>query len=306
MPVLFFLKNDACPHFEGKILMFDYDAQLPLDYKEHECKTQDRVNVCEISYASPHGGRVSALLLIPEYDPPLAGILFMHPSGTDRYAFLKEASIFTQGGCAALLIDAPYARQPVRPVFSFTEKDRDDLIQATVDLRRGIDLLLSRPDIDPGRIGCVGFSYGASAVAMLTGAENRIKATILWAASSNLTDFLRGQAKSVSEDRLKGFLDAMQVIDPIHHVGQASPSSILFQNGRFDKNAPEKDVKALFGAASEPKQMAWYDAGHHLDGKACQDRYEWMREQLDLDILPPELMRELGKFKLKQMVRPNG
>lgn len=282
--------------------MFEYNAMLPLDYEEHECKSQDGVNVCEISYASPLGGRVTALLLEPDHDPPLAGIMFMHPGGTDRYAFLKEALIFSKGGCVALLIDAPYARHPVRPVFSFTETDRDDLVQATVDLRRGVDLLLSRQDIDPERIGCVGFSYGASAVAMLAGAETRIKAFILWAASSNLTDFLRSQARSVPEDQLNLFLDAMRVIDPIHHVANAAPSALLFQNGRFDKNAPEKNVEALFEAASEPKQMAWYDAGHHLDGKACQDRYEWMRQQLNLDPLPSDLMKELGRFKLKQMV----
>jgi hypothetical protein len=93
-------------------------------------------------------------------------------------------------------------------------------------------------------------------------------------------------------------------IDPIHHVGHAAPAFLLFQNGRLDKNAPEKDVMALFEAASEPKQMAWYDTGHHLNGRACQDRYEWMREQLRLGPLSPELMKELGKFKLKQMVRP--
>ncbi len=286
--------------------MFEYDAESSLDYEEHKCEMQNGVNVCEISYASPHGGRVSALLLIPEHDPPLAGILFMHPSGTDRYAFLKEASIFSQGGCAALLIDAPYARQPVRPFFSFTERDRDDLIQATVDLRRGVDLLLERPDIDPDRIGCIGFSYGASIVAMLAGAEARIKAYILWASSSNLTDFLKGQARSVPKDKLEVFLDAMKVIDPIHHVGHASPSALLFQNGRLDKNALEKNVMALYEEAREPKQMAWYDAGHPLDGKACQDRYLWMRKQLNLDLLPLELMQELGEFKLKQMVRSNG
>ena len=287
-------------------MMFDYVAESPLDYEEHSCEMQNGVNVCEISYASPRGGRVSALLLIPNNKPPLAGILFMHPSGTDRYAFLREASIFSQAGCVALLIDAPYARQPVRPVFSFTERDRDDLIQATVDLRRGVDLLLERTDVDADRMGAIGFSYGSSVVAMLAGVEARIKAYILWASSSNLTDFLRGQAKSLPPDKLGAFLEAMQVIDPIHHVRLAAPSSLLFQNGLHDKNAPEKDVKALFETAREPKQMAWYDAGHHLDGKACQDRYLWMREQLKLDLLPPQLMKELGKFKLKQMVRPKG
>jgi hypothetical protein len=37
---------------EGIIQMFEYDAKLSLDYEEHECKTQDGANVCEISYAN--------------------------------------------------------------------------------------------------------------------------------------------------------------------------------------------------------------------------------------------------------------
>jgi cephalosporin-C deacetylase-like acetyl esterase len=34
-------------------------------------------------------------------------------------------------------------------------------IQAVVDLRRGIDLLLARSDVDPKRLAYVGHSYGA-------------------------------------------------------------------------------------------------------------------------------------------------
>jgi hypothetical protein len=45
----------------------------------------------------------------------------------------------------ALLIDAPHARSPDRSIFNFTDQDRNDFIQAVVDLRRGVDLLVARP-----------------------------------------------------------------------------------------------------------------------------------------------------------------
>jgi dienelactone hydrolase len=41
------------------------------------------------------------------------------------------------------------------------EVDRKIEIQAVVDLRRGIDLLLARSDVDQTRLAYVGHSYGA-------------------------------------------------------------------------------------------------------------------------------------------------
>ena len=55
--------------------------------------------------------------------------------------------------------------------------------QASVDIvvciRRAIDLLLARPDIDPSRVGYVGHSYGGNAGAVLTAVDKRIKTFVL-------------------------------------------------------------------------------------------------------------------------------
>lgn len=284
--------------------MFDYDSNLPLDFQEHNRKKQDGTSIIEVSYASPHGGRVSSYMILPDRGGRLSAVLFMHPSGTSKHAFLKEAGIYARAGCASLLIDGPNVRIPARPILSFTERDRDDHIQAVVDLRRGVDLLIDRPDIDGSRIGFVGFSYGAIIGAMLAGVERRIKTYILWACSARMTCFLRNQGKSLPKKDLEAYLHLMEVINPIQHVKSSSPSSLLFQNGRKDKYATEDEVAALYQAASEPKQLEWYDAGHALDGRACQKRFEWMQGKLKLDPLEPEFMKELAKFKLKQMANP--
>ena len=36
------------------------------------------------------------------------------------------------------------------------ERTRDGLIQTVVDMRRGVDVLLARPDVDPQRLGFYG------------------------------------------------------------------------------------------------------------------------------------------------------
>jgi len=125
--------------------MFEYDSHLPIHFQVHSRKIEDSASVFEASYASPHGGRVSSLMIFPDRKGRMPAVLFMHPSGTGKHAFLKEARIYAQAGCVSLLIDAPNERIPARSVFSFTPRDKDDLIQAVVDLRRGVDLLIERP-----------------------------------------------------------------------------------------------------------------------------------------------------------------
>ena len=45
--------------------LYDYDQKAPLDLKESGVTTRDGVQIHEISYASPRGGRVPASLFVP-------------------------------------------------------------------------------------------------------------------------------------------------------------------------------------------------------------------------------------------------
>jgi fermentation-respiration switch protein FrsA (DUF1100 family) len=95
----------------------------------------------------------------------------------------------------------------------------------------------------------------------------------------------------------------MATLDPIAHIGRAAPAALYFQNGLRDPGLPPPEAETLYQAACQPKQIHWYEAGHALNGRACQDRFTWLQEQLGLNPLPVDLLRALGKFKLKQMVR---
>jgi hypothetical protein len=67
--------------------------------------------------------------------------------------FLDEAVALASVGVVSLLTDAPVARPGhVEDPTPLNEQDATELIQQIVDMRRGADLLLARPDIDAKRL----------------------------------------------------------------------------------------------------------------------------------------------------------
>src|SRR3989441_8479203 len=94
-----------------------------------------------------------------------------------------EALFYAKAGAISLLVDYPWVRPaPWRrgvPNFDKPELDHEIYIQAVVDIRRGIDLLLARKDVDPKRLAYVGHSYGAQWGAILSAVDERIKTAVL-------------------------------------------------------------------------------------------------------------------------------
>jgi cephalosporin-C deacetylase-like acetyl esterase len=59
------------------------------------------------------------------------------------------------------------------------EAERDGYIQMVVDLRRAVDVLRTRKDVDPNRIGYVGHSLGRRGTGPLAAVEKRIRVFVL-------------------------------------------------------------------------------------------------------------------------------
>jgi dienelactone hydrolase len=259
--------------YKDLIHLFDYEPQAPLDSAETAVRNEGDVTVHSITYASPRGGTVSAYLIVPAGKGPFPAVLYMHGVGSPPDQFLSEATAMAQKGVAGLLIAAPYTRRQGQKL-RLSATDLDEFVQCVVDLRRGVDLLTSRPEIDPTRIGYVGHSYGAIAGGVLSGLEKRIKAYVLMAAAAQWTPWLARMGAKPD------YVARMAVTDPAYYVGQAAPAAILLQNGHRDTTFTEQDAKDLYQAASSPKELEWYDADHNLNEQARQDRDEWLKRQL--------------------------
>jgi cephalosporin-C deacetylase-like acetyl esterase len=289
---------------------FDYDAHAPLDIKEVSVQDRAGVKVHDITYASPKGGVVPAYLVVPHEKGKFAAILWGHwmmPNSptANRSEFLDEAVALASAGVVSLLIDAPM----VRPGFS---PDADPLgpqaaevtRQEVLDLRRALDLLLARPDVDPKRIAYVGHSFGASCGAILDAVDKRPAAFVFMGNPVAVSDMLTSDLpmivefrKKVGDEKIKAFLDKYGWTDPGEYAVYLGPSPALFQYATHDEFMTVPMEQKYFDMSKGPKEINFYDSNHALNAQARNDRYEFLRKYLALPMLAPGILEKVPPTK---------
>ena len=283
------LELDSDRFFETHRHLFEYDLEEPLDIVETGSGRSGGIAAHDFTYRSPKGGRVPATLLVPDGAGPYPGIVMMHGMPADRRAMLAAGTLMAQVGSVVILIDAPFARpeNAGREALTFTEQDREEQIQLIVDLRRAVDVLLTRPEVDAGRLAYFGVSYGGAMGGLLSGVEDRLQAYVLVVGDGGLVthttgpeDWPNGDLFRLPESRQEAWLEAMWPIESLHYVGHAAPAALLFQNGTQDPLVPPADALHYQAAGSEPKTVLWYEAGHGLPPAAFRDALKWLEDYL--------------------------
>lgn len=264
--------------------LFDYDAERP---PAIETAGTD-VSVRDLAYRAAPERWVRAYLVAPvgEEQSRFAAVLFLHPAPGSRATFLAEAVALAGMGAASLLVDAPWAADTAATwgqAVTDPEEAVREHIRTVIDLRRGIDLLVAQPNIDPGRIGFVGHSFGALIGAVLAGVDRRVKAAVLMAGTGRFADVAAVNLPDLRGERLERYRRTLANIDPAVWVGRAAPTPLLFQSALHDEVITEEQSREFFERASEPKSLEWYDAGHYLDEAARRDRIAWLAGRLSLE-----------------------
>jgi uncharacterized protein len=279
--------------------LFNYDRRRPLGVTRLGGNTGrlpaealDGITVESITYASPKGGEVPALLVIPKGRGPFPGVIVQHGLPSTKQDFLPAGVDLARTGAVAVLIDAPFNRPKhgrVRGDLSLTPTDRDEQIQLIIDLRRAVDLLAARPDVDRRRLAYVGISYGAAMGGLLAGVEDRLKAYVLAVGDGGLVshftgpDDTNGPLQRLPAADRERWLQAMRPVEPINFVGHAAPAALLFQAGTMDELIPQEDARRYQQAASQPKEVRWYAAGHALNCTARQDMMAWLARHIRIN-----------------------
>lgn len=128
-------------------------------------------------------------------------------------------------------------------------------------MRRVIDLLLSREDIDPSRLGYVGFSWGGSEGAIFAGVERRVSSFVLMSAVPRLSADMRRLGEEQGANDLAGYEEAMRPIDAVNYLPHAAPNALFFQFGKRTRvRAPTKAGKRQ-PARARPNKLAGTTAG---------------------------------------------
>ena len=155
--------------------------------------------------------------------------------------------------------------------------------KTAIDLRRAVDLVISRSEVDASRIGYVGHSFGALFGGILAGVEKRIKAFVLMSGVGSFTDVAVANIPTLKGEALEEYRRELTSIDPIHLVEDAAPAVVFFQLSREDL-FPHESLLAYAEAGSEPKRIAWYDADHYsVNEIGRDDRIEWLQSSLGLN-----------------------
>ncbi len=272
---------------------FDYDQKAPLNIQEVGVEQRGDVAVHDLSYASPKGGRVPAYLVVPKGKGPFAAIIWGHwyQDGSElrnRKEFLDEAAALAPAGVVSLLVDGwiarPGARRDPDPL---SDKQADLRVQEILDMRRGADLLLARPDVDPNRLAYVGHSYSAATGAFLAGIDKRFTAFVLMA--GNLSDEVDMQSKEFQDfrkqhgpEKVDAFVAKYSWLDQGKYVSHAAPATVFLQYATKEDFLTPARARQYYERVSDPKILKFYDAPHALNAEARRDRIAFLVDELDL------------------------
>ena len=255
-----------------------YDSAVPLcatltPRKDAEGKP---LSLYGLTFAGADGALVPSLLSLP--NAPAKGkrpaVILLHGMGGDKNQLMALAMLLNGKGYTTLAIDI--AGHGERPKLNGKPADQQDLqgirtlaAQTVQDLRRTVDYLSSRSDIDPRRIGFVGVSLGGVLGARFLADEPRVAAASLWVAGGDWGTLITTSAHSFAKRfRESGETNAAKIrtalaeIDPVPTISHAVPRPLLFLNGATDDVIPKACSDALFAAAKDPKERVILPGGH--------------------------------------------
>ncbi|MBK9714500.1 MAG: hypothetical protein IPO81_24800 [Kouleothrix sp.] len=264
---------------------FDYDRAAPLDVREVGQREREGVVERLLTYATPLGARRAAEIIRPDGAGPHPAILYVHwyePESPDsnRTQFQAEARQLARRGAAALLIETLWSDRDF-----FIKRTQDDdyanSVRQVVELRQALDLLLAQPGVDAGRLAYVGHDFGAMYGALAGSVDGRPTCYALMAATPRFHEWYLYSPRLEGQPR-EQFIATMAPLDPIARVARLAPAPVLFQFGHSDPHVPDERALEFYAAASAPKQIRWYDAGHGLSEAATRDRVAWLAQQLGL------------------------
>jgi len=151
---------------------------------------------------------------------------------------------------------------------------------------RTVDYLLTRPEVDPKRIGCVGLSVGGLRSCHLAALDDRIKAAVIvgWMASfpAQLKAHMRHSiGHTMLVPGLYRYLDYPDV------TTLAMPAALLIINGSKDQLFDLKGVEQCFdkiracyqkAGIADKVRAGFYDTPHEFKRDMQAEAWEWLKK----------------------------
>lgn len=302
------------PSFDELVSRFNYSSRSALDFNEGGVEEQGKALVIDLTYSGEGpADHVPAYLIMPHGGGSYPAIIWGHwlkkgSSLASRDEFLQEALVLARSGVVSLLIDAPQVRpdfvpetDPMASIRQSSEMTRRQVI----DVRRGVDLLLTRRNVDRNRIAYVGHSWDAHVGAVLAAVEKRISVFVLMASgySDEASTFaskdpaVQARVKEIGADRLREYFREYAWDDPVNFVGHTDGKAILLQFADQDAISREQAQKYLDSFSAKDRRMEFYSAPHALNNAALLDRDRWLEQHLKFKHVDEQLLKQIPQLK---------
>ena len=289
-------------------------------YRLTPLRTAPRYRVYSLSYPSPVHTDVEANNTIPaEYyvpgnvsagDPPRPAVICLHILNGDFELVRLLCTVLAERGVPAIFFKLPYygERSPpegrallLRDVRLFSAC----LEQSLQDVRRTVDILASRPEVDGDHIGISGISLGAILAASACGVEKRLTRAELILGGGDLlgilmhsreTRSMRRVLESLSPEQRDMVQQAIRRVDPLTHAAAlrslARRGHLAMINAREDEVVPPECTLRLARAIGMEGKVTWLEGMGHYTAMAAlpdivRDTAEFFARDLPAGVAPP-------------------
>jgi len=264
----------------------------PFTYEVVEIEVKEHCLVAHLRYPSPVVCDLPQNNIIPvEYYLPKSvtaaqvrhpAVICLHILDGSLELVRMLASVLASRGVPAIVFPLPYygprgaSDGPYR-ILGDPQRFIAVLEQAFLEVRRGVDFLASRPEVDPQHIGVAGISLGAIIAASAAEREPRVYKAGLILAGGNLRQIvetareaapLRHFIASLGDEQRDVIWKTLGEVDPLSHANslkdRAQQGQVLMINAAEDEVIPRICTEQLAEALGISERVVWLpDLGHY-------------------------------------------
>ncbi len=147
--------------------------------------------------------------------------------------------------------------------------------QTVLDNRQALDYLVEREKVDENKLGCLGLSLGGIKASLVSGADERLKCSVLGLAGGSIADIAlfsreKGMKNSIKKLKENGAssedihieLSEKVATDPLKLAGYIDAGNVLMYIAAFDRVVPRKCGDRLWEAIGKP-EVIYLPSGHY-------------------------------------------
>lgn len=276
------------------------DRKVPLDVKVLKEESLDGYTRIKLTYAAEKNDRVPAWLLIPHgRTGPRPAMLCLHqtikigkdePVGLGEQESKRQALHLVRRGYVCLAPDYPsFGEYP----YDFKKSEfASGTMKGIWNHMRAVDLLASRPEVDPKRIGVIGHSLGGHNSLFVAAFDDRLQVAVTSCGFCSFKNYYGGNLTGWTSDRYMPRIATQFGKDPAKVpfdfddvLACIAPRAVFVMAPLKDSNFEVAGVKSVIAEVEplyrrlgvpEKVKAVYPDAGHEWPEPERKAAYEFV------------------------------